>query len=223
MWQELKNLWSSDNLMADAWTQSYDMIEMDREMFRDAVDALWQKETESFQKAIVKKDKLINKMERVVRREVLTHLAVQGPTNLAAGLVLSTIIVDIERIGDYVKNIVDIASIHGKPFKAGGFTEDLHKIEAAIADMFDRLVPALLEADDEEALRLWQEYKWINKDCDEAIHKMISGDFEEDLSNKKVPSVMLYYRYLKRINAHLRNIMSSVFNPYDRIGYKHKD
>ena len=31
-----------------------------------------------------------------------------------------------------------------------------------------------------------------------------------------------YFRYLKRINAHLRNIISSVINPYDRIGYKPK-
>ena len=32
--------------------------------------------------------------------------------------------------------------------------------------------------------------------------------------------VALYLRFLKRISAHSRNLISSVVNPFDRIGYR---
>ena len=36
-------------------------------------------------------------------------------------------------------------------------------------------------------------------------------------------ALALYFRWLKRTNAHLRNITTSVVNPFDRIGYQPKD
>jgi hypothetical protein len=35
-------------------------------------------------------------------------------------------------------------------------------------------------------------------------------------------SLGLYFRWLKRINSHLRNIVTSVVNPFDKIGFKPK-
>jgi len=47
---------------------------------------------------------------------------------------------------------------------------------------------------------------------------------EEDKSIRPGDAVSLgmYFRWLKRINSHLRNITSSVVNPFDRIGFKPK-
>ena len=33
-------------------------------------------------------------------------------------------------------------------------------------------------------------------------------------------AVAMYSRYLKRIGAHSRNLISSVVNPFERIGYR---
>jgi hypothetical protein len=35
--------------------------------------------------------------------------------------------------------------------------------------------------------------------------------------------VALYVRYLKRVGAHLLKILSSVVNPFERIGYRQQD
>ena len=32
----------------------------------------------------------------------------------------------------------------------------------------------------------------------------------------------LYLRYLKRVSAHIKNVATSVVNPYHRIGYREK-
>jgi len=35
-------------------------------------------------------------------------------------------------------------------------------------------------------------------------------------------AMALYIRFLKRVNSHLRNITTSVVNPFDRIGFNPK-
>ena len=54
---------------------------------------------------------------------------------------------------------------------------------------------------------------------DDIVHNCISGkiDFE---NNKQATVVPLYARYLKRIGSHLKNISTTMINPYEYIGYK---
>lgn len=221
MWKEIKNLWTSDNLLNEAWDLTYEAMNIDAEMFDDAVDALWGDNKKSVQKLIFKKDKLINKYERDIRRKVITHLTVQGNESLAAGLVLSTVIVDVERIGDYVKNIVDLTEIHPDELQGKAVKLKLHEIENSIKKMFKE-APICIETGDEDlALQIYSDTKEIGLTCDSYMKKLILKEGEElDVSNTAV--LVLYFRYLKRINAHLRNIISSVINPYDRIGFKPK-
>ena len=54
---------------------------------------------------------------------------------------------------------------------------------------------------------------------DLVVNKCISGeDSFEDSS--KTTSVALYARYLKRVGAHLKNITTTIVNPFEEIGYK---
>lgn len=221
MWKELRNLWTSDDLLNEAWNMSYEAIKLDQEMFNDAIDSLWGNRTKKTQKLIFKKDKLINKYERDIRRKVITHLTVQGATSLAPGLVLSTVIVDIERIGDYIKNVVELAEMHPMELKADKIKTVLSEIEAKIKTMFKDLPLILEEGDEDLALDLYSENKGIGKKCDEYIENIVVGR-EPDLSVQTATVLVLYFRYLKRINAHLGNIVSSVINPFDRIGYDPK-
>lgn len=221
MWKELKNIWTSDDLLNESWNMSYEAIKLDKEMFDDAVESLWGQKTKKTQKLIFKKDKLINKYERDIRRKVITHLSVQGGTSLAPGLVLSTVIIDIERIGDYVKNIVELAEMHPEKLEAVKIKTVLNEIETKIKRLFKE-VPECLESGDEDlALDLYANSKGTGKTCDEHIEYVITEKFD-DLDTASSAILVLYFRYLKRINAHLLNIISSVINPFDRIGYAPK-
>ncbi len=221
MWNEIKNLWSSDNLLNEAWDLTYEAINIDAEMFNDAIDALWGDNRSTVQKLIFKKDKLINKYERDIRRKVITHLTVQGNDSLAAGLVLSTVIVDVERIGDYIKNIVDLTEMHPDEIQGKEGKKKLHKIEESIKKMFIEAPECIETGDEKKALQIYSETRQIGRTCDKEIKQLIVKN-PENLDSASVAVLVLYFRYLKRINAHLRNIISSVINPYDRIGFKPK-
>lgn len=221
MWKEIKNLWTSDNLLKEAWDMSYEAIKLDQEMYEDAIESLWGNPTKKTQKLIYKKDKLINKYERDIRRKVITHLSVQGGMNLAPGLVLSTVIVDVERIGDYIKNIVELAEMHPEEIKADQLRDVLHNLEGGIKNLFVKVPICLEDGDENLALDLYLNTREVGKTCDEYIRRIITKEIS-GLEAHSAAVMVLYFRYLKRINAHLRNIVSSVINPFDRIGYEPK-
>lgn len=221
MWKELMDLWKSDNLLKQALDQSYKMLEIDYEMFREAVQSLRHTDTDVDEETR-KKDKIVNQYERDVRRKVLTHLTVKGIGDLPAGLVLTTIIIDIERIGDYTKNILDLAGLHVPKLQGGDLIDELVLVEKSVEDMFAQSITCFKTNDEKLALKLMEETRNIGKTCDEIIGRLIKEE-HPSLSIGDAVAMALYLRYLKRINAHLRNITSSVVNPFDRIGYKFKE
>ncbi|MDH3396700.1 MAG: hypothetical protein OEM81_02580, partial [Acidimicrobiia bacterium] len=88
------------------------MLVDDRHTFDSAINALiGGTDPTLVGKDIRKTDKGVNKAERAVRRELVVHVSVRG-TSADIPLVLASmsIVKDAERIGDYSKNIWDIAN-----------------------------------------------------------------------------------------------------------------
>ena len=112
MWQQLIQTWKSSSLLAQAWDESYEMLRIDQRMFNEAVRVLRESGDDRVDQEIRKLDVKVNKYERDVRRKVMTHCTVVGTTELPGGMVLVSIVIDIERIGDYCKNILDLATAH---------------------------------------------------------------------------------------------------------------
>jgi len=221
MWKEIIQLLKTDNLLEQAYNQAFEMLEIAHEMFKSALECLRRTDRE-IDVETRKKDKIVNAFERDVRRKILTHLSVRGSTSeLPAGLVLVTIIVDIERIGDYVKNILDLAELHIPKIEGTKYINKVEGMENAVETLFSNTIISIKNSDDEMALRLMEESRKIGKKCDNMIDQLIKDKVDNLLTNDAV-YLALYFRYLKRINAHLRNMASSVVNPFDRIGYKFK-
>ncbi len=55
-------------------------------------------------------DAQINEAERELRRHLVVHASVHGSSQVAAILVYMSVAKDVERIGDYSKNIYDVAA-----------------------------------------------------------------------------------------------------------------
>ena len=107
---EVVNLWKSNDLLSQAWDESYNMIRLSNKIFGKAVFFLRNGGKKSEIKALKKRDQEINNFQKNVRKKVITHFAVSNDMNhLPNGLVLLNIVVDIERVGDYTKNILDLA------------------------------------------------------------------------------------------------------------------
>ena len=222
MWRKLIDMWKSDNLLEQAWQQSFEMLDITHEMFLEAIRVLRERDDTIIKREIREKDKIVNVYLQEVRRKVMTHCTVQGPEELPGGLVLISIVIDIERIGDYTKNIVDIAMIHPNKLKGGLFETSLTKIENAVKDNFIRTKECIVKSDVTKATKLLKEYEWVNRESDQRLHEIVL-EKDRKIRSGNAATLALYFRWLKRINSHLRNITTSIVNPFDRIGFNPED
>ena len=118
--RELIELWRKDNLLDQALRDTYAMLESTEEMFRESVASLRHSDKGDMKLNVYEKDEQVNRYAREVRHKVLKHLAITGGAHLIPGLILTSIVIDMERVGDYTKNIMDLAVAHprrliGKP------------------------------------------------------------------------------------------------------------
>ena len=218
MISDILKLLSKDNLQVQALSQCYEMLDMCQTMVKASVESLRNSDTAEVSVDVYEMDRRVNAFEREVRRKVMTHLAIGGTGDLASGLTLVSIVIDLERIGDYGKNILDLATSHPKRLHAGTLEERVAEVEDSALTKFDRTVKAFKEGDQLEARTLMEEYKEDISSKVRVIEQMlVQGD--SDLDPKDAVTAALYTRFLKRISAHSRNLVSSLVNPFDRIGY----
>lgn len=217
MLKELLNIFKKDTKLDQAFSRSYEMLDITRDMFLEAKRSLRETDSNQIATLVYERDKDINRYEREVRQFVFQHLAVAGTDDLTSGLVLISIIIDIERIGDYTKNMVELAINH-PPRLGSKYEEDLRKVEDAVEDTFVRVRNIFETADEADAEKLITDYLWVNRLCDQRVIDYIR-EVDDTVSCGDAVTLALYFRYLKRINSHLRNIATSVCNPFDKIGF----
>lgn len=221
MWKELTNIWNANDLSRQAWDQSYKMLNLSRDIFSKAIVYLREAQDIETLKKLKKKDKEINEFQQEVRRKVLTHYSLQSEkVDLANGLILINMVVDIERIGDYAKNILDLAINHPDQIISEDIGSELAEVENEVKERFDKTIKAIHTQDAEIAKSLMEGYReQMTGLSDDIVNGVLRGEKEYG-SVSKTAAVTLYARYLKRIGAHLKNITTTILNPFDSIGYK---
>ena len=219
MFKQIFNLFKSDSLYVQALEECHEMLDIDLKMFQESINVLRNKDNSESSFDIRKADLKINEFERSVRRKVMTHLAVSGTDDLGSGLILISVVTDIERIGDYTKNIYDLSKFYTKKLNGHDLESDLSNVEEKVVSLFQNSIKAFKNQDLELARQLMKDYKEsISKQSDKITNDIISGKLSMDADT--ATAVAMYSRYLKRIGAHSRNLISSVVNPFERIGYR---
>lgn len=219
MFKQIFEIFKSDSLYEQALSECHEMLDIDLTMFKASIHSLRKSDSANIDIDIYAMDKKINEFERDVRRKVMTHLAIGGKEDIGSGLVLVSVVIDIERIGDYTKNIYDLAVNYPKKLNGGIVEDRLIEIEQASFNLFQESIDAFKNQDIEKARGLMGQYKEnISSQSDLITNDIITGKVS-DLGTSSGSATSLYARYLKRIAAHSRNLISSVVNPFERIGY----
>ena len=219
MFKQIFEIFKADSLYEQALSECHEMLDIDLTMFKESIKSLRESDSADINIDIFAMDKKINEFERDVRRKVMTHLAIGGKEDIGSGLILVSVVIDIERIGDYTKNIYDLAVNHPKKLNGGSLEDCIAEIEKTVLGLFEESINAFKNQDIEKARLLMGQYKKnISNQADEITNEIVMGKIS-DLDIGSASAVGLYARYLKRIAAHSRNIISSVVNPFERIGY----
>ena len=220
IFKDILGIWKSDNLLAQAWDDSLKMLSISNDIFVQSIQYFNSGENIDAVKALKKEDQTINDYYQLVRRKVLTHYSIdKPPVETSGGLTLVNMVVDIERIGDYCKNISDLTLMRDGPMDFGELSDDIKSIEQEVESRFIKTIQAIENQDEALADNLLNNYKkMVTKVSDRIVKDIASGRIQFPDSSQGA-SIALYSRYLKRIGAHLKNITSTIVNPYDKIGY----
>lgn len=219
MWKDILSLFKGGGLCKEAFDEALVMLSESHGMFKDAVASLHQER--QLATDLYKRDRQLNRYERSVRRKIVTHLSVSSKPDINMALVLTAIVIDIERIGDYTKNILELAEGLDVPFDGLELNDDVNQVETALDSMFADLGPALDYSDEDRARRIIETHKEVSSVVERDIARLRDSEVLHARSGHAV-TVGLYLRYLKRVSAHLKNVATSVVNPYYRIGFREK-
>ena len=221
MFDRVISLWKSEDLLSQAWEESFQMMVLSNEMFSAAIRYLRRGEKIKTLKNLKKRDREINEFQKSVRKKVVTHFSIsQKVEDFPSGLILLNIVVDVERLGDYTKNILDLAIHYPDPLVSEDCLNSLKEIEGDILSRFTDTLTAIEQQDEKLAKKLLKSYrKSFSGISDKIVNDGISGK-QEYKDQKEAASVTLYARYLKRVGGHLKNITTTMLNPYEEIGYR---
>jgi phosphate transport system protein len=209
--------WKKDSLIEAALADTVSMLKTSQKLFASVSDLFLKGVPVTYD--IYAVDKEINRGEIAVRRKVLEHLAINPSEDLVFSLVLTTIINDIERVGDYSKNIYELSKVYEPVTDVPPFTAKLIALTDKVCAMFEMSVVAFEKEDSEHANQVMVEHGDVNKACEAMIREVAAT---ATLTPHQAVTLVLYARYLKRVSAHLANVMSSIIRPFDRIGFFHK-
>ena len=160
-------------------------------------------------------DKKINELHRDVRREMIIHSAVNS-RNLDIPLLLSymTMSKDIERIGDYCKNLFEIAET-GNTFTQGDELDDYIELRNDIGKLIIYLQSCLNLEDESKVQDLITLGSSLSTNLDDKITALL-----ENREKIQYPvATTLFFRYLKRIVSHIVNAATALIMPTDQIDY----
>lgn len=216
--KELLSLWHDDSALKVIFKKFDDMLVGAREMFELSTSNLTEGRvySEEIGETIKEMDIKLNKLQRIIRRDIVTHLSVQGTGDIVPCLQLMSLIKDAERIGDYCKNIQEI--VPEKPqLKDDPLMPDVMDMRSKILIWFDQTKRAFDRNDKDLAKTTREEAFLFEKECDRIVWSL-----SRDNKGRNAVAIALLIRFFKRIVAHLGNICTSVTQPLDRLDYFEK-
>lgn len=158
-------------------------------------------------------DKKINHLEREIRRQAVVHGSVYGSSQLPTCLVLMSIVKDAERIGDYAKNLYEVAVVSQK--RKDEYLDDLIQHKNEISALMQEAIRIYGNQDEAAAKTFLSRGDAMTDHYDEQVGRLLS---DEPGTDQPAPTA-LCYRYYKRIVSHLLNIITSLVMPVDQLDY----
>lgn len=201
-------------------SQITEMLANCQDAFRLATSALFNEgDTAADGEALRTLDKEINRSERAIRRELLVHGTVRGAeTDLGLMLTYMSLAKDIERIGDKCKDIWELADM-GATFTSEPDASEMRKWRDHVAQLLRDALDAFSQDD---AAKVHELIPAILED-EEKYDAQVVRYAKSDLPAREATPKVLFYRYIKRLSAHVANILSSVVMPVDRIDFYNPD
>ena len=113
MLSELLSIFRADNPLHAMSTSFKEMLQLTCDMTLSAGGICFGEKTLAEDRTRIYQDDVqVNKLEREIRKKVVAHLSIQGNrSDVPYSLLLMSLVKDVERLGDYAKNLAEVIDI----------------------------------------------------------------------------------------------------------------
>ena len=225
MLKKLFALATGDEPIAEAENGFTEMLKIVEEMVLEASAVYWggpitpERRTQFYER-----DVNVNMLERRVRKAVITHLSGSPNADVPYSLMLMSLVKDVERLGDYAKNLLEVPVIsHGdgvdRRLPEDAVVGELRQIANGVESLA-REAPQIYDSSDmERAREVTVNARSAAKRCDALIGNIAAANYPGHVA----VDLTLATRFYKRIQGHLLNLLSSVLMPLHKIDYYDED
>lgn len=169
---------------------------------------------------IYRQDVQINKLERKIRKAVVAHLSFPENTkSVPYCLVLMSLVKDVERIGDYAKNLGEVRDFFAGPLPDDEHVDELQEIRSSVEEAFAVTPEVFAQAQHDRAMTLIHHGKNVGRRCDGLVAAIAQSSY----TAATTAALVLGTRYYKRINGHIVNVLTSVVMPLHKLDYFDED
>ena len=159
-------------------------------------------------------DREVNQAEREIRRDLVVHASVFGSIEIPTVLLYMSIVKDIERVGDYAKNLIDLA-LDGVTLADAPDLPHWRALGEEVSAFIAESTQTFQERDTDRAHALLAQGDRLLDDFDDRVSALVKGVDHDPSPVARA----LALRYLKRVIAHLVNVVTAVVMPLDRLDY----
>jgi phosphate uptake regulator len=167
-----------------------------------------------------KQDTKVNKLQRKIRKRVVMHLSASGKApDLPYCLLLMSLVKDVERIGDYAKELSVIPEFAAPSFNDHEIVQELRLIRVGVEEMMADLRDVLSTYDNEQAVKMIRHGRGLIDRGDAVLRSLAVQPFDPATHTALVLGTQFY----RRLCGHALNLLSSVVMPLHKLDYYDED
>ncbi len=221
MFRELLTIFRSENPLTEMGENFARMLKLAREMTLSAGSIFFERKANPEERDQIRRQDIeVNQLERSIRKQVVAHLSIPGNTpDVPYCLLLMSLVKDVERLGDYAKNILELVDFCPETLPDDEIVQELLSYRQGIEEAFQAASEVFTSLAPERALRLIREGRVIAQKSDALIERIAGEQYDAGTTT----ALVLAIRYYKRIGGHLLNVVSSVVMPVHKVDYFDED
>ena len=222
MFRELLALFRSGEPLSELSEDFSEMLRLSLDLVKRGGQAYFRHSiTPEEHEELNRQDTKVNRLQRRIRKHIVISLSVDmqfssrvNAMELPYCLLLMSLVKDVERIGDYSKDLVDLVALSDE-LPAGEHFSRLAALRDSIEAKFEAACEVFEASDQERAISLIRGGRELASDCERIIQAVARASYPAGAAVK----LALGARFYQRIIEHVLNLLSSVVMPLHKLDY----
>jgi phosphate transport system protein len=215
MWNELLSIFKKGDPMEGLAEKFRRMLSLVEEMQGLVYPHIFDQDLPMQARAdVYKLDIEVNRLERQIRKAVIAHVTLSRD-HIPYCLLLMTLSKDVERLGDYIKNVSEVFKLGAGKVPSGPLKTEIKDLISLSRRLMTEVGPVLDAQDRDRAVELIEDGRAGGKRSDNLLVEIAKADH----SAAEITAMVLLTRFHKRLSAHLVNILSSVVMPLHKVDF----